>query len=618
MESVEDQKNKIQPGSTIEWDQRLSKIDIALQPIVNIHSGDVIGYESLLRNHAEAGFSTIADVFDTAFVENMLFYLEQQMRRKSIEKFCQLFNLHHRPVLSTRLFINMDNRTVTTADYIPGATDDILAEFGLGNENICLEISERHNLAYLGENIIPYMHRYRQEGYRIALDDFGSGYSGLQQLYLTDADYMKIDRFFIMDIDRDHKKRLFAARIIKLAHVLGLTAVAEGVETEQELMACREIGFDLAQGYLIQKPTVDLKELRFNYEPVAAMADKDRRLYESTSDRHLLLHYMDTTSPLPLVESGQYTPIQSVLDYFSRSALGYAPVTGIGGEPIGIIYEKDLKAYLYKHDKDRTAATKNETIRNFITKTSVCPLSTAVDDILGIFTLNKDVETILLTENSQYCGCLSAASLLNMLHEKDLRRSRDENPLTKLPGAYMVSEYLATALSTRSEAYSLCYLEFNHFKTFNKKYGFRQGDRAIQLFASKLKRLKNNYPCLIAQVKGDDFFLGFHEDDASLIEAEKLVEKIIKTFNSDVTALFDKEDRARGHFVYTDRAGSEQQCGLLGVSAVIIYLSPHGPILTIDEFNDLVAANKKYAKNAKNHVVVCKLDKAGSQPGIIN
>ena len=106
---------------------------------------------------------------------------------------------------------------------------------------------------------------YQEQGYQIALDDFGTGFSGLKLLYYLDPNHIKIDRFFITDIANDKKKKLFLINIINIAKSINASIIAEGIETKEELEICKEIGCDSVQGYYIQRPTTNLKELKVTY-----------------------------------------------------------------------------------------------------------------------------------------------------------------------------------------------------------------------------------------------------------------------------------------------------------------------------------------------------------------
>ncbi|HEC90127.1 MAG TPA: EAL domain-containing protein, partial [Alphaproteobacteria bacterium] len=246
-------------------------IDFAFQPIVNINTGACYGVEALLRGYENLGFDKIPDVFDYAHHNGMLYQTEITLKEISIAKFAGLEMGQF-----VRLFFNIDNRVLDSADYRPGHTSRILEEHGLSLRSICLEISERHEVSS-GGNAFKVLERYRKRPYKLALDDFGTGYAGLKVLYDYHPDFIKIDRYFINNIHIDEKKKLFMSNIVSLAHVLGITVVAEGVETEHEFLTCKEIGCDLLQGCFVQRPVMDLNKLNSNYTQIGTLNSRDRR-----------------------------------------------------------------------------------------------------------------------------------------------------------------------------------------------------------------------------------------------------------------------------------------------------------------------------------------------------
>jgi EAL domain-containing protein (putative c-di-GMP-specific phosphodiesterase class I) len=98
------------------------------------------------------------------------------------------------------------------------------------------------------------LERLRGAGVRVAIDDFGTGYSSLSRLSDLPIDTLKIDRSFVSRLPDDGLGRTLVATIISLAHAFGMSVVAEGVETEEQLGALRDIGSDEAQGFLLSKP----------------------------------------------------------------------------------------------------------------------------------------------------------------------------------------------------------------------------------------------------------------------------------------------------------------------------------------------------------------------------
>ena len=89
---------------------------------------------------------------------------------------------------------------------------------------------------------------------RIAIDDFGTGFSSLGQLRRFPVDMIKVDRSFVQGVEHDAKDAAIAANVVSLAHALGLVAVAEGIESERAAPSMRELGCDLAQGFLFARP----------------------------------------------------------------------------------------------------------------------------------------------------------------------------------------------------------------------------------------------------------------------------------------------------------------------------------------------------------------------------
>lgn len=242
------------------WIERIEILDFAFQPILVAESGGLYGVEFLLRNFREAGFEEINDVFDRAYEEGCLYALDLKLREKAIQSFKKL-KFHE----DIKLFYNLDNRVLEMPDFSMGNTEKLLEANSVKKSSLCFEISEKYRFNN-AEDINNMLTVYKEEGYNIALDDFGSGFSNLQKLYHLDIDLLKIDRFFIKDIHKKSKKKLFLNNIINLVHTLGGVVVAEGIETREELQICKLLGCDLIQGYYIQRPTRNLEEIQKSYD----------------------------------------------------------------------------------------------------------------------------------------------------------------------------------------------------------------------------------------------------------------------------------------------------------------------------------------------------------------
>ena len=219
------------------------------QPIVRA-AGDNLrleGYEFLLRGIEPTGNVVGPDrLFGAARNPSLLFQLDRHARLKAVESAVS-FNL------DCCLFINF----VPSAIYDPSAclqtTVRAIELHGIRHEQVVFEVVESEayeDFRHL-KSIVDF---YRQHGFRIALDDFGSGFNNLTTLLSLRPDFIKLDKSLTSGVLHDHLHQDIVGRMIELAHAAGIEIVAEGVETIDSLNLLRELGSDLFQGYLFGKP----------------------------------------------------------------------------------------------------------------------------------------------------------------------------------------------------------------------------------------------------------------------------------------------------------------------------------------------------------------------------
>ncbi len=234
------------------WARRLSSLHFAYQPLVATDTMQPVGVEALLRGVSALGVPSIHALFDQAYAEGVLHAFDLALRSHVIAAAGPALKAS-----GARLFYNLDTRCVLDVNYAPGCTAELLTAAGLEPGQVCLEISEQHE-------VVPRAHverllcAYREQGYALALDDYGVGFGQMRTLFLTDPQVLKVDRFFVTGADVDVKRQFFLSRLCDFAHALGIEVVAEGVETAAELAICRELGFDIVQGYALRRPQDDI------------------------------------------------------------------------------------------------------------------------------------------------------------------------------------------------------------------------------------------------------------------------------------------------------------------------------------------------------------------------
>ncbi len=166
---------------------------------------------------------------------------------------------------SQALFINFAPGVIYNPDICLQTTFQACREVGADFSRLVFEITEGEDFPDM-RLLKSILERYRQEGARVALDDLGSGRTSLSYLAELSPDIVKLDRALIQGLHRSKPAFRLVRSLIAYAHDLGIQVVAEGIEAVDELIAVREAGVDLAQGYYLGRPAETLSGLA----PVAA------------------------------------------------------------------------------------------------------------------------------------------------------------------------------------------------------------------------------------------------------------------------------------------------------------------------------------------------------------
>ncbi len=577
------------------WQERLDLLDIAFQPILNMHTGKIYAVEALLRNFRDVGFKSIFEVFDTAYSENVLFAFDIALREKTFKKFTTIQNYEE-----IKLFYNLDNRLFEMEDFSGGNTNKILKKLNIKKENICFEISERHEISN-NSSMERVLTHYRDENFFVAIDDFGTGYSGYKLFFDSTPDIIKIDRYFLQDINKSMKKQLMLRSITNLAVQFGIQVLAEGVETKAELLVCKEIGCHLVQGYLVQHPTQQVLEIQKEYEHVQTILQSSKR---GNSNTNSIENHIQKIDPLYKKQT-----MSEVVTYFKKHKdREIVPILNNKDEPLGVFYEKQIKEYIYSPfgiSLLNNGTSINSKLKNFIEPCSHVDINNDINTIIELFSNNPVSTGIIITVNSKYYGFLSARAIISMMNEENLIVARDQNPLTKLPGNRMIQKYIAD-IEQSDNSYVLCYFDLDNFKAFNDVYGFRNGDRVIHLFADIMrKNLPSDF--LKAHIGGDDFFIANKIIDNSKM-CLNYIQQVISIFIQNVQEFYTDEDKKRGYIICKNREGIVQNFPMLTVSASILITNQKRKRNNFSNvLNEILALQKKVAKTDPNHIAVSSI-----------
>ncbi|MCG3694469.1 bifunctional diguanylate cyclase/phosphodiesterase [Aliarcobacter butzleri] len=569
------------------WTEIIEKLDYAFQPIIYSHSGKIYAVEALLRNVNEIpGLMSIDDLFDLAFNDDYLYELDLQLREKAISKFAKIKQSN------LKLFYNLDNRIIYNKNYSQGNTAKILKKYNLNKDSICFELSEKGTA--IEQNALSTMlQRYKESGYKIAIDDFGIGVSGLKLLYFSEAHIIKLDRFFITNIDQDSKKKLFCSSIIEMAHIMGMQVIAEGIETAKEFYTCKDIGADFIQGYLVQKPTTNIDKIEKIYKNIYFLISEDKRAGQR--------NFIDEKFIENILPLNVNTSLYDLFLHFKENTKShFVPITDEFGNFLGIIYESDIKKISYSQYGLSLAQNRtfSSTLLKYIKPALSVEISWGIDKILEIYNLNSNNSLgIFITSSDKYIGFINLNSLLTLSYKRNIEIATNQNPLTKLPGNNQIEKFIDKSFKkNQKDITHIIYFDFNDFKPFNDIYGFRQGDRAILIFSELLQK-RYSKDSFIAHIGGDDFFVGLKNKDKE--DVFELTSNVQDEFRNSAKNIYSKEDKKNGFIISKDRFNEKRRFELLSVSAAIIEINSKSDISNFDNTLNIV---KKASKNSKKPI----------------
>ena len=216
------------------------------QPIVDTFTGEIFSYEALSRGPEGSEFFNPLFLFEIAKDTELLFELDSVCRKKAIDNAVALD-----PKL--KLFINALPTTIHETSFREVYLKEFLAKYQLKPENLVFEITE--SLAIQNyETFIEDIKRYTDDGFQIALDDTGTGYSSFETILKIKPHYIKIDISMVRNVDTDPLKQTMIEALVNIAKSINAKCVAEGIETVSEYRKIMELGVDFCQGYLFAKP----------------------------------------------------------------------------------------------------------------------------------------------------------------------------------------------------------------------------------------------------------------------------------------------------------------------------------------------------------------------------
>jgi len=576
-------------------------ITTVFQPIFDIENEIIVGYEALTRGPANTDLYAPDTLFAQAQAYDLTSELELLCRENAINKFVEL-------KLTGRLFLNICLEVMLNKDHPYGETSKLVEKAGLSPQQVVIEISEKSPFPE-SDMLLKAIHKYRKFGFDIAIDDVGAGYSGLKQWSYLRPDIVKIDRYFIEQCEQNLMKREFLKILFELGRISNAHIIAEGIETKEEFELLRELGMVYSQGFFLAKPS---EHPATSYPELNVSNPKAKE-----SSLGTIASLVTGTLTIEHNES-----VSNAYDIFSSNPQIHAIPVLSDRKPVGMIYRSILmESYSDIYGRALYAKKSVADIMFMFTKPMIIAHTMPLEKVSSLLTARADSEFTqpsIVIEDGHYLGVLSPRDILRSITNSKIEQARFANPLTGLPGNEMIEKEIGQMLK-ENKAFSLAYLDLNHFKPFNDIYGYAQGDMLLKALASCIESNTNNQQCFVGHIGGDDFVVLFKEapvkadmlNDGSIVEqdnVETVCEQILSDFSNRSLSFISEEHQQQQGYTAVDRHGNNTFHPL--VSLAIGVIQPNVKrYSSYDQISELSSKAKSAAKkHSGNHLYICPPD----------
>lgn len=549
------------------------------QPIVHINdTSKIFGYEALFRGVDEQQNLVMPGVvLELAIEAGLLPQLDRVARLSAIAA-----ARHHQ--LDGRIFINFAPTSLYDPIACLRSTVEAIDAAGIAHDRVVFEVVESDNPQDL-DHLKAILTYYREAGFLIALDDLGSGYSGLNLLHQLRPDLIKLDMELIRDVHQDPYKAAITQKILEIAHKLNIQTVAEGIECIEEWDWLRSHGATFAQGYLIAKPSAQPVTETPNLQAIARLSSAPSTAQVTAVE---FPHYAELHRPQSEAER-----IVAAVTQRIRQSLKLDEILQTTADEVRQLFDVD-RVVIYRFDLDWSGVVVVESLASGwlpilgLHVIDTCFQTTHAEDYRqGRIKAIEDINTAGLTPchvellqelqiranlvvpilqpeklwglliahqcrgtrswqpaeiglfsqlASQAAIAIQQSELCQQLQQanQELQRLASSDGLTKVANRRCFDEYLAQEWlrSAREQMpLSLILCDVDCFKSYNDTYGHLAGDDALRQVAKAIAQAVKRPADLVARYGGEEFAIVLPHTGA------EGVVKVAQEIQANVTSL---------------------------------------------------------------------------------
>ncbi len=554
LESFPERKERLQKFSRILENGLITSY---FQPIVDLFTGEVFGYELLARGEGEFTAPTL--MFEAAKDFDLTWELENACRVAALERILEVIE----DLPGKNFFINVSPEVFSSSKFQRAFTMGTLKSYGIDSRRVILEITETASVDDYPrfEDTIRY---YVSQGFRIALDDFGSGHSGLITLVATTPHFMKVDKQLVSGLHRSSYKQSLVKAICQFADTVGSAVLVEGIETMEELRTAFRLGARYAQGFLFARP---------GSEPAPLSREAIDLLEEFSEGHGRHASFIDIAISKLITRPSTFFENEisgnKLDEYFkTQSTISHILIVDTDDRPKGLITRQHFYSLL---SGQYGYAIFQRKPADQMAKRDMLMVRDDIDlRMLGKLAMSRSEDevhdpVVVIGRDDRLVGTISMKDVINKAFDTEIRYATSTNPLTGLPGNIVINVWLEELLL--KPAYTIAYFDLDRFKEFNDHYGFSSGDSLIKMVAEVLSdNIQNSEAtCRLGHVGGDDFMM-FIED----VAGEDFFETICRDFDERKRSLFSDDDVEKGYFVSENRQGKRVKVILTTLSVAVV------------------------------------------------
>ncbi len=508
----------------------VERLRSVFQPVFRARTGELVGCEALLRLPAGSGFDGPYE----AFTEAIRIGLAADLEVASTERVLQ----DAEPFAGDHLiFLNVLVPFLTDPRLGAGWLVEKIVAHGRQPSRVILELPEISRIRDFNE-FARALEPYRREGFRVAIDDFGAGYTNLRMITDIAPDFVKLDRVFIDDIFVHARKRILVESVVSLCHRINCGVVAEGVETPEDLETCLGAGVDFLQGFLLARPG-----------PAEEAFFAEDLTVESVRGAHARGEIDAAVSQGPTLPAD--APLSAAGACFASSSdLDVLPILR-SGRAVGILDRARCAALPYLPGYSETGPVADAIAdAEWDQVDETTPLE-QVAALIGRRPKARRFDPLVVTGPGKvFRGLARFDDLLSLLVRLYVENGLETHPLTNLPGRGRLEAEVDRRLAL-GQPFSLARLNLRRFRSFNDRYGFLRGDKLLLHLAATLKTLSHEEPgSFLAHYGGDDFGVLVWPERAS-----EIVLRAVQGISGAIGDFYDPEDLAAKGVVGRDSRG---------------------------------------------------------------